>query len=218
MKPKILLSVGPRPDGYAEAVAGVGGEPVVAYRPEYKEEYDGLLLCGGSDIHPGYYGRDIMGSVDIDPERDRCEFELVKAFLDAGKPVMGICRGFQLLNAYFGGTLVQHLPNTEVHRVDINHYGIHQVLSLEGSVFEKLYGRAFFVNTNHHQGIERMGAELLPGAYHDQLVEAFTHARLPVLAVQWHPEKMCFGFRRDDCVDGAPIMEYFVNLCREYQK
>lgn len=214
MKPKILLSAGVDATCYDKAFAGVGADPVMGYKPQYDDSYAGLVLCGGNDIHPGYYGRDIMGSVNIDAERDRWEMELVDKFLAAGKPIFGLCRGFQLLNAYFGGTLVQDLPNKQEHRIGHQIYGTHQVLAVPGSILERLYGRVLHVNTNHHQGIECMGAELLPAAYHGKLVEAFVHARLPVLAVQWHPERMCFDQAREDTDDGSVILKYFVEMCK----
>lgn len=199
---------------YADAVNGVGGEATIAYMPEFDTSYDALVLCGGNDIDPKYYNEPINGSVEIDEPRDTLEFKLLKAYLDAGKPVFGICRGFQLLNIYFGGSMIQHLPDAEIHTCGQDHYLAHNVTAKEGSVLHRLYGKEFPVNSAHHQAVKELGKDLIPTAYwQDTYVEAFEHKTLPVLGVQWHPERMCFTQEREDTVNGAPLIEYFVKLC-----
>ena len=108
MKPKILLSLD-RPN-YPEAIKAAGGEPVIGGLPDDAESFDGLLICGGPDVSPSRYGEQINGSVGIDEERDDYEFTLADAFVKAKKPILGICRGYQLLNIYFGGSLFRTVP------------------------------------------------------------------------------------------------------------
>ena len=114
-KVKLLLSVRRHVEYYIDAVKAAGGEPTAICAPEIDTDYDGLILCGGGDIDPKYYGQGMNGTGKIDAERDAAEFPLLKAFLDAGKPVLGICRGLQLINVYFGGTLIQDIPEKELH-------------------------------------------------------------------------------------------------------
>lgn len=215
-KARILLSGYKKLEFYTAAVEGVGAEATAKYLPEIDTGYDGLILCGGNDIDPKYYNEPINGSVDIDEPRDTLEFRLLKAYLDAGKPVFGICRGYQLLNIYFGGSMIQHIPEAEIHTCGQDHYLSHNVTAVEGSVLHNLYGKEFPVNSAHHQVVNRLGNELIPTAYwQDTYVEAFEHKTLPVLGVQWHPERMCFAQRREDTVDGAPLIRHFVQLCEK---
>ena len=215
---KILLCVNTNKEHYLQAVEGAGGEPVASYIPTLDMDYDGLILCGGNDLDPSFYGQELNGSVDIDRPRDDAEWAYLTEFLKTGKPIMGVCRGFQLLNAYFGGDLVQHLESTSVHRGSLEHYPVHEVTSVENSFLRETYGESFFVNSCHHQGVKTLGKGLIPTAFAGDLVEAFEHESLPIFAVQWHPEKMCYGMKRPDAVDGAPLCEYFLKLCKEYKK
>lgn len=214
-EPKILLSGNKKLEFYVDAVNGTGGIADAKYLPRVADNYDGLILCGGNDINPKYYGEDINGSVDIDYERDKVELELLKAFVKAGKPVMGICRGFQLINVYFGGTLYQDIENAKQHSSYADFDLIHGVTAVKDSILHKLYGENFVVNSYHHQAIKKLGDNLkvtLTSA-DKTVIEGFEHNSLPIFGVQWHPERMCFSKRRNDTVDGATIFEYFVDLC-----
>ena len=213
MKTRILLCVNENKESYIQAIEGVGGEPVASYIPDLNMDYDGLILCGGNDLDPSFYGQEIAGSVKIDRPRDDAEWAYLTEFLKTGKPILGICRGFQLLNAFFGGDLIQHLDTVSTHRGDLEHYPVHNVCSAENSFLRRMYGEKFSVNSCHHQGIKTLGKGLVPTAFAGDLIEAFEHETLPIFAVQWHPEKMCFNLKREDAVDGAPIFEYFLKLC-----
>ena len=111
MMPNILLS--PSKGGcsnYENAVLAAGGRPLARYCPaEADWDCDGLLLCGGDDIDPARFGQENQGSTGIDPERDEAEFAAVRAFLAAGKPILAICRGHQILNVTLGGSLRQDI-------------------------------------------------------------------------------------------------------------
>lgn len=218
MIPKILLSTSrDDPKYYVDMIRQCGGEPIAAYCPKYSEEYDGLLLTGGVDVHPSLYGEAVNGSVNMDTDRDAAELALIPAFLAAGKPVFGICRGQQLLNVYFGGTLYQHIDAADIHSPpQTGIYLAHEAAAVPGSICHRLYGAQFSINSHHHQAVK----DLAPGltatmfAANGTVIEAFEHESLPVFAVQWHPERMCFSAARPDTVDGAPIGKYFVELCK----
>ena len=217
MKPKVLLSVKNRREFYIDAIEKCGGEAEAFYCPEVSLDYDGLLLCGGSDVHPRYFGQEIDGSVNIDDERDKAEFELFKAFFDAGKPIMGICRGHQLINIALGGTLIQDIPTADKHRKSPDGImKVHRVKTINKSFISDIYGDIFPVNSSHHQALDRLGKDLVAVAVseEDGYNEAIVHRSRPIFGVQWHPERMCFSESREDTVDGRFLFEYFINMCK----
>lgn len=218
MKLRLLLAANQKRELYARAVEACGAIADVKYLPDDNVDYDGLILCGGNDINPAYYNEEINGSINIDHERDQAEFALLKKFLKTGKPILGICRGFQLMNVAFGGTLIQNLENVQVHRKATPPELVHAVTAEKGSVFERLYGESFSVNSYHHQGLDQIGNGLrVTMRANDGLAEAFEHETAPYLGVQWHPERMCLEQKRDDAVDGIKVFEYFLSLCEKYK-
>ena len=158
---------------------------------------DGFALAGGEDVHPSAYGQDPdprLGMVNA--PRDQLELAAVRAALDAGLPVLALCRGAQVLNVALGGTLWQDLPSARpgavAHRQDgAWHATEHPVRVDPGSRLAKAVGpRTFEVNSFHHQGIRDLGAGLRPVAWApDGLVEAVEGEAGWVLGVQWHPER-----------------------------
>ena len=220
MIPRILLagSDGDR-SNYEQAVCNAGGEPVSCYCPPVDLSCDGLILCGGGDIDPARYGQEIHGSEEIDQARDEAEFAVAEAFLNAGKPILGICRGHQILNVVLGGTLLQDI-GTDLHL--FHRQGpkkedrIHPIRNRPGSFLNRLYGPVCPVNSSHHQALDVIGPSLVPVAWSESgLVEGLIHTSLPVLSVQFHPERMAFGHRRPDTVDGALIFRQFLAQCQE---
>ncbi|MBR2661710.1 MAG: gamma-glutamyl-gamma-aminobutyrate hydrolase family protein [Clostridia bacterium] len=197
---------------YALSQLGAQGETGTQFNPE---EYGGLLLPGGCDVNPSRYGKSRIPEETVDDELDAIQFAVLEEFLKAGKPILGVCRGHQLLNIAFGGTLVQHLPAAE------NHMGlpngddnVHPVRTEPDSFLFDLYGAGCAVNSTHHQGIETPGKGLRPVMYsEDGVIEALEHESLPVWSVQWHPERMCFLHKRDDTVDGSRIFRFFLDRC-----
>ena len=216
-KMRILLSRGSSADNYIKALEGVGAEGVAYYLPKIDTNYDGLILCGGGDIHPQFYNEDIDGSKGIDTDRDKCEFALLKAYIEAGKPVLGICRGCQLINVYFGGSLYQHLERADLH-VSVNGAdSVHKITASEGSVLNSLYGEDFSVNSSHHQAVKALGEGLrITALWNNEYVEAHEHKTLPIFSVQFHPERMCFAKARTDTVNGAAIFKHFIAVCEKY--
>ena len=219
-KMKILISWSGDPQNYYAAVLKeLGVETVSQYAPEVDTNYDGLLLGGGVDVDPARYGEENTACGDLDTLRDAAEFALLDAFVKAGKPVFGICRGHQLMNVYFGGSLYQHIPDAPLHTPTSEGDNAHEVTALSGSILERLYGERFVVNSVHHQGVKKLGQGLVATAFwNGEFVEAFEHTKYPAFGVQWHPERMCFSCKREDTVDGTLVLKYFVELCKAYAK
>lgn len=216
MKPRILLSVKSNIQFYVDAVEHCGGEADARYLPRVNaDDYDGLILCGGSDIHPKFYGEDIRGAVNIDLERDECEIALAEAFVRSGKPILGICRGCQLINIYFGGSMIQHLDTYKDHKKEGD--AVHEVISEEEGAASLLYGAEFSVNSMHHQAINDLGSGLKVTlrSKKDGIIEAIEHERLPIIGFQFHPERMCLSKRREDTVDGIEIFKKFIGKCKK---
>lgn len=234
MKPIILLTggTGAAANGtptwnlnqnYAENIRRAGGVPVLAVDAEMAEEYadlaDGLLLSGGKDVATNLYGEEQQFDFVItDPQRDDLEYKVIRAFLDRKKPIWGICRGVQIMNVYFGGTLYQDIPA----QLGGDHAkGVcHPVTLNKDSILGHLFGETLEVNSYHHQALHTLGKGLIATAWADagghQIVEAVEHESLPVWAVQWHPERMTGPVTNPkDCVDSLPMFEYFVSQCRK---
>lgn len=155
---------------------------------------DGLLLSGGSDVNPVSYGAQPHPETrPAREERDRFEIALARRAIERGIPVLGVCRGMQMLNVACGGTLDQHIGRLDVHRHTPGAFHDHEVALEPGSVAEQAAGSArLWVKSHHHQGVERLGAGLVVTgrAVEDDLVEAI---EMPapgfVLGVLWHPEE-----------------------------
>ena len=177
---------------------------------------DGLLLPGGGDIDPVYYGEEMNGSDEPDRELDKAQRDILDAFVKAKKPILGICRGMQLINIYFGGSLHQNLVTRDIHTRKNGNDSIHSVKSVEeGNLFEKFYGKTFNINSAHHQGTKKLGKGLKEVLCSDDGVcEAVIHEELPIIATQFHPERMSYKQRRDDTVVGEEIFKYFKSLLK----
>ncbi len=201
---------------YCEAITLAGGipHPVYCPTPDLAEQYDGLLLTGGGDIHPDFFAVGDLGvSLGLDRERDRAELALTHAFLRAKKPILAICRGAQLLNVALGGSLYQEIAPAllPTHRA-IRGRTAHPVITEPGSFLAELYGTSCRVNSLHHQGIARLGQGVLPCQWaEDGLVEGFSVASHPAWGVQWHPELLCSPkYRPAGVVDGNPLFRWWI--------
>jgi putative glutamine amidotransferase len=184
---------------YGEAIRQAGGIPVVL--PQSTEPLadisilGGLLLTGGGDVDPSLYGQVQSAETGgVDTERDRWEVELLRWALDLALPVLGICRGCQVLNVAHGGSLIQHLPHhsNAPHLVTERESLVHSVQIMPGSQLHAVEGSSLIgVNSVHHQAVDAIGENLRFTAWaEDGTVEAVEHAHLPVIGVQWHPENL----------------------------
>lgn len=190
------------PEQYFDAVTASGGAAVLlppqpapdAAAAAVLDGLDGLILTGGLDVQPELYGAARHPLTDAArPDRDAWELALYRGARERGMPVFAICRGLQLVNVAHGGTLHQHLPEalgTERFRIGGGVFAINFVSVSPGSTLARLVGEGLDVHSYHHQGIDRLGADLVATAHTDHLVQAFEATDGGYLvAVQWHPEE-----------------------------
>ena len=184
------------PNAYVDAVTLAGGRAVLL-PPDGTDAgvldvLDGLVLAGGADLGPGLYGAEPEPLTDTRPDRDAGEMLLARAALDADLPVLGVCRGMQLLVVAAGGRLHQHLPDVlghEKHRPAPGVYGSQPARFAEGSRIAALMGDDVGIHCYHHQGVADAGSLTVTGRADDGLPEAVEDPdRRFVLGVQWHPE------------------------------
>ncbi|GAA2592919.1 gamma-glutamyl-gamma-aminobutyrate hydrolase family protein [Streptomyces violaceus] len=183
------------PAGYPRLVRRAGGLAAMLppddplHAADIVARLDGLVIAGGPDVEPVRYGAEREPRTGPPArERDAWELALIDAALTAGVPLLGICRGMQLLNVALGGTLVQHI---EGHAEVVGVFGGHAVKPVPGSLYGGVVPEETFVPTYHHQAVDRLGKGLVPSAYAaDGTIEALELPTHPgwVLGVQWHPE------------------------------
>ena len=185
-----------RPYRNALDAAGVAAAAHSASEPLTLNGYSGLVLTGGTDVDPALYGEPRQPETEEpDHERDSRELSLLAEALAADLPVLAICRGAQLLNVHYGGSLVQHLipPENHVRRTVDASLPVHDVIIEPGTLLARIAGAATWpVNSRHHQAINRLGQGLHRSAVaRDGVVEAVEMPdRRFVMGVQWHPEDM----------------------------
>lgn len=203
-------------DNYCAAVREAGGEPLARYCPAPDLSCGGLVLCGGGDIESALFGQEDRGSQPPDRERDRAELALFRAFFQAGKPILGICRGMQLINVALGGTLIQDLPPEQRARHTAAEGDlVHTVLAQPDTLLYRLYGPSFQVNSAHHQAVDRLGEGLRVTARSEEgFPEAVDWVARRIMAFQFHPERMSFGKLRPDTIDAGDIFRIFLKTCR----
>jgi putative glutamine amidotransferase len=191
---------------------------------DYAKNLDGLVLQGGADVNPAAYGETAMRPEWAgDRTRDMYEMEFLHEFLESGKPVLGICRGAQLINVAMGGSLYQDIasqvPESILHVADAYDRHVHDIVLEAGGFLEKRLGNATQrkVISVHHQGIKTLGRDLVieARAAGDGMIEAIRGTgRNFLLGVQWHPE-----FRRpgdEEVLDCLPLLEAFLDACRKH--
>ncbi|MDE7247965.1 MAG: gamma-glutamyl-gamma-aminobutyrate hydrolase family protein [Lachnospiraceae bacterium] len=176
--------------------------------PEAADQATHLLLPGGGDITPAFFGQTDHGSRNVDTELDVLQFQFLSRFVAQKKPVLGICKGLQIINVHFGGDITQHIDTADTHKWT-GHDQFHHVWHCNlGRLdfFYQLYGNSTRVNSAHHQAIDRPGEGLIPVCRaKDNVIEGLCHTSLPVLAVQWHPERL-----PDE--KGDSLLSYFFSL------
>lgn len=217
------------PRDVKEAILAAGGIPIILPFPEDIAQakeiaeaavkiFDGLLIPGGPDVDPTLYGEEpIMALGRTAYQRDHYEVALVKAAAAAGKPILGICRGIQLINVAFGGNLYQDLV-TQNHQVRLKHsqnswgsFPTHHVnIAKDSRLFSSLGTRAY-VNSRHHQAIKKVADNFkVVAKAPDDVIEAIESEDGNVLAVQWHPENL---WQKD--AQELNFFKEFVEQCAE---
>ena len=203
------------PTTYSDAVSKAGGVPLVIPTVSSMEQaaavvaaVDGIVFSGGEDVNPAWYGEEVLNeTVEIDFVRDRSDSLLARAALAAGKPVLAICRGSQLMNVIMGGSLWQDLPS----QLGVSHSDVVHNISVEpGSFLARIYGSdSLKVNSMHHQAVK----DVAPGVTvcsrsSDGVVEAWEAPH--VWAVQFHPEQMLASGDES----WLPLFEAFTAVCK----
>ena len=216
MKPRIAITLEMSVKGdkrlnyldlaYSQCVFEAGGMPLFfppLPSPEFFEQalslIDGLVLTGGADIHPSYFGEEIGGPVILSPnERTEFDIHLFQTSLKAGKPILAICHGMQILNVALGGTLIQdipsQLPGSLLHRVEKDSVPARHKVTIEAGsrLANCMKGMVEFeVSSIHHQAVKTLGKNLQVSARApDGIVEGVELPDHPkVIGIQWHPEK-----------------------------
>lgn len=190
---------------------------------KFLSQMDGFVFQGGSDIAPETYGEAPIGNWKGDRHRDQYELKIMKYGMDHGKPAFGICRGMQLMNVHFGGTLFQDIeiqrPNSIDHRDAIQYdQWNHELEVPPGTIFTDLhdYDKTSRVNSIHHQGVKDLGKDLEVWANckEDGIVEAFGWKGADpgkVFGVQWHPE--FFWNSKTELIIASNVYDLFLTFC-----
>lgn len=213
-------------DGYVEAIRQAGGLVLLLPPTQDQEEQqqlmtlvDGLLIPGGVDTAPCFYGEEPVAAVTTTDRRlDRFEIAMVRLALERDKPVLGICRGMQLLNVVFGGSLIQDIPTQVPGAICHSQKTLtrdepfhHISLVKDSNLARMLWRDRLDTNTFHHQAVRKVGQGLVPVAHSaDGIIEGVETPNGRVLGVQWHPECMA----KEDPVQQR-LFDGFVELCKE---
>ncbi|GAB3626004.1 hypothetical protein GCM10027419_08520 [Pandoraea terrae] len=190
---------------------------------DYAKHLDGLVLQGGADVSPHTYSEAATRHEwQGDRMRDMYELELLHEFIEAGKPILGVCRGCQLINVAFGGTLHQDiatdLPEAIAHVTDTYEHNRHTLRFPEGSSLSQMLQmhETPIVNSIHHQSVKTLGRDLTVEAVceEDGVVEAIRYRKAPfVMGLQWHPEFHRAG--GPEFLDCTPVLDTFLRAARE---
>lgn len=211
-------------EDYINAVVSAGGTPVMLpicqnaeIIKQQVESVDALLIIGGIDVNPLFYQQDChFEQGESSYCRDKYEIELIQYAATLKKPILGICRGIQVINVAFGGTLYQDvklagnkiMQHTQKEK---RSYPIHSIQIQEKSFLEGSLGKTFYVNSFHHQSIDKLAERFcVVATSHDGIIEAIEHIDLPIWAVQFHPEAMCKTY-----IQMQNIFNDFINRCQK---
>ena len=217
MKPRILISRSPESHGfYEKAVEQAGGEALSFHCPNPEQDFDGLILGGGGDMDPSEFLEANHGSTEIDRPRDQAELALIQRCVWENKPILGICRGHQVVNIALGGDIYQDMNDKmlAIHaqtETGVSRY--HPVRAGVYTMLQDLYGEHFEVNSSHHQAVRQFGQGLHATAWDPNgVVEGMQHSSLPIWTVQFHPEQ---AMSPENGVDGQKIFDFFLDQCRK---
>jgi putative glutamine amidotransferase len=186
------------------------------------EKCDGLVLSGGADVDPAKYGKESeISRCEVDSRRDSIEFALIKKARKMKLPILGICRGEQILNVAFGGSLITDIPTdigSNYHSCPNPDTCYHEITIKKGSLLNRLCNLNFGkINTNHHQSVDRIAQQFRVSAKSDDgVVEAYEwknpKGKPFLLAVQWHPERL-----ERNSAFSQPILTAFIKKAEKYQ-
>ncbi len=215
-RPRILISRAPESRGlYEAAVERAGGEPISLYCPDPEMDFDALILGGGGDVDPVHIMEPNHGSYDIDPARDEAELALVSRCVYESKPILGICRGHQVVDIALGGSIYQDMNDRLLAIHALGPEGetrYHPLRVTTMTMLGDLYGQQILVNSTHHQAIHKFGQGLYGTAWDENgVVEAMQHGMLPIWTVQFHPEQLD---GTNGTIDGQRIFDFFLERCR----
>ncbi|MBI88410.1 MAG: gamma-glutamyl-gamma-aminobutyrate hydrolase [Euryarchaeota archaeon] len=201
------------PSAYVSVIKEAGGTPLIippaGDMTPILDSIDGLLISGGPDLDPSTYNEERSEMTkEFFREQDEAEMGLINGALDKDMPILGICRGMQILSVAHGGSMHQHLDTTPGHEGHGAYDGgtsNHGIDIVEGSLLSDLMGTSFIVNSAHHQGVSDPGSlSVSATAEHDGLIEAVERKdKQFCIGVQWHPERMEQGFLFSKFVEAA---------------
>lgn len=193
-------------DHYSTCIEKIGAAPMILpittkeeVAKTYIDRIDALIMTGGIDVNPFLYGEELAGETEVPfIERDNFDFMLIKAALNKNIPILGICRGMQIMNVYLGGSLhqdIKYYGDTNIQHVQRSnhHEAVHFVDIEKGSLLHTLIGGKQKVNSVHHQCIKELGSGLKASALSssDKIIEAYESVdKNRILGIQWHPEMM----------------------------
>lgn len=199
---------------YIHALTLTGLCPVVVTESpdEAADRFGGLLLPGGADIEPSLFQEEKKGSRTIDYPLDLLQLEWMAYFVQKKRPILGICKGIQIINVYFGGTITQDIRTNYLHQYDaVTGDQYHLTSIAAGSFLHTLYGSEAITNSSHHQAIRTLadGLSAIQYSSTDHIIEGITHDHLPIYGVQWHPERIGFEHRKKGIADGGKLFDFY---------
>lgn len=214
---------------YSDSIIKIGGTPIILPLTDdektiskYIDLIDGLILTGGDDVNPQLFHEESLPETQIpDPKRDSFDILLIKYAIQKNIPILGVCRGMQLLNIYFGGSLYQDLKyNKEVYLKHLQgenspHIPVHKVIPVKDSFLDKIFTDDLWVNSFHHQSIKEVGDSLqISAKSNDNVIEAVEYIDDDhfLLGVQWHPEMM---YSQGDNGDMKKLFQYFMDRLKQ---
>ncbi len=199
---------------YTAYVEKCGFTPLVTLNTGDIAHCQGLILPGGGDITPAFFGEKNHGSKNIDTELDILQLQSFDYCLRNRIPVLGICKGIQLINVGLGGSIYQHFPSAERHCC-LSGDQYHNTTILKDSFLYPLYGSHMPVNSAHHQALKELGSGLkaIQWCPEDSCIEALCHESLPLIGVQWHPERLDENRAK---TSGEALFSYFASLVQAY--
>lgn len=178
---------------YVNAVKLCNHKPVLSKNIKKAKNCDALILTGGGDVAPFLYGKNLSKRDKVDLFTDISELNLLSYFYQSGKKILGICKGMQLINVFLGGTLIKKVP----YHYNKNYDLYHNVNILENCPIYKVFSNKIIANSCHNQAVNKLGENLIIGGQsNDGVIEIVYHEFLPILATQFHPERISSTFTK----------------------